>query len=338
MTCPTCDLLFWLTKLYYVCTTNPFAERLTLDQNKQLCKAAKLRHGGPKKDLIDRLLDDDFTSQFGPEGNFFSLNVDQIKQLCRARNLQVSGQKFDLVLRILHCDNDSTPEGTTLKRAATETVSELDAATGQVVEKHVPKKRKKAAPSASRAYTRVQKKIESVKQKKYQSHWGSKTHSSDVYGLVATLLTDEALPNLTKDPRLSLDIAKAAITSLTDNFHTMQRPGYDDLGGLGTIDNSLCTIAEKVKPLLSEEEKEEFANWIEEWDSIGEPYGLTMDTDLLKTAAFIRGEDDGKKSEGEEVDERKPAAMPTKADEDEKVKSHGENLIKENVKNEETTA
>jgi len=168
MTCPTCDLLFWLTKLYYVCTTNPFAERLTLDQNKQLCKAAKLRHGGPKKDLIDRLLDDDFTSQFGPEGNFFSLNVDQIKQLCRARNLQVSGQKFDLVLRILHCDNDSTPEGTTLKRAATETVSELDAATGQVVEKHVPKKRKKAAPSASRAYTRVQKKIESVKQKKYQ--------------------------------------------------------------------------------------------------------------------------------------------------------------------------
>eukprot|EP00984_Skeletonema_dohrnii_P034580 scaffold33596_cov115-Skeletonema_dohrnii-CCMP3373.AAC.1 len=147
---------------------NNWFERLSLDQNKQLCKAAKLRHGGTKKDLIERLLENEQTSQFGPEGNFFSLNVDAIKQLCRARNLQVSGQKFDLVLRILHCDNGTAPEGTTLKRAATQIVSEVDAATGQVVEKHVPKKRKKAAPSASKAYTRVQKKIEAVRQKKYQ--------------------------------------------------------------------------------------------------------------------------------------------------------------------------
>ena len=146
----------------------PFSERLSLDQNKQLCKAAKLRHGGTKKDLIERLLDNEQTSQYGLEGNFFSLNVESIKQLCRARNLQVSGQKFDLVLRILHCDNGTTPEGTTLKRAATQIVSQVDAATGQVVEKHVPKKRKKAAPSASRAYSRVQKKIEAVTQKKYQ--------------------------------------------------------------------------------------------------------------------------------------------------------------------------
>eukprot|EP00986_Skeletonema_menzelii_P011152 scaffold5669_cov144-Skeletonema_menzelii.AAC.15 len=313
----------------------PFSERLSLDQNKQLCKAAKLRHGGTKKDLIERLLDNEQTSQYGLEGNFFSLNVESIKQLCRARNLQVSGQKFDLVLRILHCDNGTTPEGTTLKRAAIQIVSQVDAATGQLVEKHVPKKRKKAAPSASRAYSRVQKKIEAVTQKKYQSHWGSKTHSCDVYELVANLLTSEAIPNLTKDPRLALDIAKAAITSLTDNFNTIQRPGYDDNGDLGTIDSSLRTIAEKVKPLLSEEEKEEFAGWIEEWDSIGEPYGLTMDTDLLQTVAFIRGNDGSQKSE-EGIDERKPAAKPTKPDGGQE-KSHGNNLIKENVKNDGTT-
>ena len=80
---------------------------------------------------------------------------------------------------------------------------------------------------------------------KIKSHWGSKTHSCDVYGLVASLLTNEAIDNLSTDPRLAYDIAKAAITSLTDNFHTMQRPGYDDMGDLGTIDSSLRTIAEK---------------------------------------------------------------------------------------------
>ncbi|KAL7449166.1 hypothetical protein ACHAWC_001255, partial [Mediolabrus comicus] len=232
-----------------------------------------------------------------------------IKQMCRQRNLQVSGQRFDLVLRILHNDNDSTPEGKTLKRAATETVTTLDTKTGEVVEKQVPKKRKKAAPSASRVYTRVQKKIEAVKQKKYQSHWGSKTHGTDVYSLVAEILTNEVInapeAYLTKDPRFGLSIAKAAITSLSDNFHSMERPGYDDDDGWSTIDRSLLTIAQAVRPILSEEEREEFAEWVEELDSTGEPYGLTMYTEFSKTVAFIRGEEE------EEDDERKPAAKPT---------------------------
>ena len=145
-----------------------YLERLTVDQNKQLCKAAKLKYGGNKKDLINRLLEEEQTDKFALEMKYVGLNVDAIKAMCRERNLQVSGNKFDLVLRILHCDNDSTPAGMTLKRAATDVVTAINAATGEVVEKHVPKKRKKAAPSASRIYTRVEKKIESVKQKKYQ--------------------------------------------------------------------------------------------------------------------------------------------------------------------------
>lgn len=149
--------------------TQPFSsqkERLTLDQNKQLCRAAKLRVGGTKKQLIERLQEEDQTSKFGREG-FLGFNVDGLKQLCRDRNLQVSGAKFDLVLRILHCDNGTTPEGQTLKRAATDVVKTTDAA-GRIVEKHVAKKRKKPAPSASKAYDRVMKKINSVTQKKYQ--------------------------------------------------------------------------------------------------------------------------------------------------------------------------
>ena len=143
-------------------------ERLTIPQNKELCKAAKLRHGGSKKELIDRLLAEPQTSKYGPEGHHIGINVEMLKGMCRERNLQVTGAKYDLVLRILHCDNDSTPEGATLKRAATDVVSTVDAVSGEVVEKRVPKKRQKAAPSASRIYTRVEKKIEAVKQKKYQ--------------------------------------------------------------------------------------------------------------------------------------------------------------------------
>ena len=148
------------------------AERLTVDQNKQLCKAAKLRHVGKKDELIERLCEDDQTSDYACEVHHIGLNVEQLKARCRQRNLQVSGSKFDLVLRILHCDNGTTPAGATLKRAATDVVTSVDA-TGKVVEQQVPKKRKKAAPSAKKTYDRVQKKIEAVTQKKYQSHVSS---------------------------------------------------------------------------------------------------------------------------------------------------------------------
>jgi len=289
-------------------------ERLTVDQNKQLCKAVKLRHGGTKKDLIERLLDEAQTSKYAPEQTYAGLNVEQIKAMCRERNLQVSGTKFDLVLRILHCDNDSTPKGTTLKRAATDVITSVDATTGEVVEKHVPKKRKKAKLSSSGVYTRVQKKVESVRQKKYQSHWGSKTHSSDVYGLVASILHRDIVASeegyLTKDPKYALEIAEAACTSLTDNFGTIRRPGYDDLAGWSEIDASLRKIVEAVKPILSGEERERCADWIEALHNEGDPYGLTMDTDLLKTVDILRGATGETVEEnGEEVNARKLAAV-----------------------------
>ena len=202
-------------------------ERLTVDQNKQLCRAAKLRCGGNKTDLTERLLEEEQTSKFGPENSFVALNVDQIKTMCRERNLQVSGNKFDLVLRILHHDNGTTPEGQTLKRAATDVIKSIDAKTGKVVEKHVPKKRKKSAHTTGKIYEQVKKKIESVKQKKYQSHWGSKEHASDVYGLAARIIRDvigSKEDYLANDPRYVLSIAKAAITSITDNWSTIRRP------------------------------------------------------------------------------------------------------------------
>eukprot|EP00562_Extubocellulus_spinifer_P014695 CAMPEP_0178572300 /NCGR_PEP_ID=MMETSP0697-20121206/18142_1 /TAXON_ID=265572 /ORGANISM="Extubocellulus spinifer, Strain CCMP396" /LENGTH=382 /DNA_ID=CAMNT_0020207005 /DNA_START=152 /DNA_END=1300 /DNA_ORIENTATION=+ len=285
-------------------------ERLSVDQLKQLCKAAKLRHVGKKQELIDRLLDSPLTSKFGPEDKYCGINVESLKSMCRERNLQVSGAKFDLVLRILHHDNDSTPEGVTLKRAATEVATVVDAKTGEITEQHVPKKRKKAAPSASRVYTRVQKKIESVTQKKYQSHWGSKCHSSDVYELVATILLNDVVKSEAKyldtDPRFALSIARAACTSLTDHWNTMCRMGYDDYGGWETIDSSLRTIVEAAKPVLSDEERTAAADWIEAMYDSAEPYGVVDDTDIMKTVEGLRADD-------EEEDERKPAAKTDEA-------------------------
>ena len=319
-----------------------------MDQNKQLCKAAKLRHVGNKPDLIKRLLEEPQTEKYACEMKYIGTNVEQIKAMCREKNLQVTGTKFDLVLRILHCDNDSTPEGMTLKRAATDVVTTTNAA-GEVVQKHVPKKRKKAAPSASKVYTRVQKKIEAVNQKKYQSHWGSKCHSTDVYDLVGSILYNDIERSeedyLKKDPRFALGIAEAACTSLIDNFDTMCRPGYDDAGGWSTIDDSLSTIVKAAKPILSAEEREETAEWIEAMYNTANAYSLCDGTDILSTVESLRGTDDGKKSEETEVevDDRKPAAvastvaaavgaLPQKKAEEATV-NNDSNVVKENFVN-----
>ena len=309
-------------------------ERLTVDQNKQLCKAAKLRHGGNKKELMERLLEDEQTSKFAPEGKYVSLNVDAIKEMCRSRDLQVGGTRFDLVLRILHCDNDTTPAGATLKRAATDVTSTVDPATGEAVETRVPKKRKKAAPNPGRAYDRVQKEIEAVRQKKYQSYWGSKFHSEDVYGLVGGIIHEvlESEENyLENDPKFALKMAEAVCTSLVDNFGTMQRPGYDCQGGWSMIDDSLRQIAEAAKPLLSEEEREHFASWVQDLENTGEPYGLNMDHDFVGTIKFLRN-DEPEKSEEADVDDRKVAAVEKKS-----ATNEG-NAVNENIANGATLA
>lgn len=167
--------------------------------------------------------------------------------------------------------------------------------------------------SASKIYTRVDKKIESCKQKKYQSHWGSKTHSTDVYDLVGSILSSDIIGSeedyLNKNIRFALTIAEAACTSLSDNFFKINRPGYDDFGGWSTIDSSLRTIADKARPVLSVGEREKMAMWIEDLHNTADPYGLTMDTNLLQTVEFLRGDDEQTSSMEAVVDDRKPAAV-----------------------------
>ena len=70
--------------------------------------------------MIERLLDNEPTAIFVRAPLFHMHVADWIKRLCRVRNLSDEGEQFDLVLRILHCDNGTTPEGTTRKRVATQ--------------------------------------------------------------------------------------------------------------------------------------------------------------------------------------------------------------------------
>ena len=69
------------------------------------------------------------------------------------------------------------------------------------------------------------------------------------------------------------------------------------------------------KPLcvLSAEEREAFADWIQDLHDEGEQYCLTMDTDLVGTIEFLRGAD-GRKGEGAVEDgasQKKAGADPT---------------------------
>ena len=55
------------------------------------------------------------------------------------------------------------------------------------------------------------------------------------------------------------------------------------------------------------------AKWIEDLHNTADPYGLTMDTNLLQTVEFLRGNDEQKSEESsssvEAFDDRKPAAV-----------------------------
>ena len=86
-----------MTSMFHACfivtMTFDIAERLNVDQLKQLCKAAKLRHVGKKQELVDRLLDSPIACKYGPEGKYVSLNIDAIKGSGRSAAFQVAGRE-----------------------------------------------------------------------------------------------------------------------------------------------------------------------------------------------------------------------------------------------------
>jgi hypothetical protein len=240
-------------------------EGRTCQELKTLCKAAKLQVSGTKPQLGNRLMEHVYTAKL----EFESLPC--LKEKCRERLLQVSGSKYDLVLRILY---DEYQTGTA-KRAATEVVT--DETTGETTQ--VLKKKRKTAATPERLYDKVCKRIEAVRQKKFQSNYGSKNHSGEVFGLMGTLIQEEVLDNeeiITSDPMLALELAKAPFQALYDLWSTMERPGYGSFEFQYSL-RLLEKVLVKIQPHISTEQIEELVCLLESVEACVSGYCIHTD-------------------------------------------------------------
>ena len=160
--------------------------RLTVDELKKLCRAAKLAVSGAKGDLTSRLLECDATARYGAEARAPSIShhsftfsagkqgvsVDGLKDELKNRALSGTGSKFELVLRLLHHEPGTGDVGaaTPKRTAAVETNADgspvLDAATGQPVLKK--RKPNTAIPNLDKLRERIEKKLYPAGQDKWR--------------------------------------------------------------------------------------------------------------------------------------------------------------------------
>lgn len=242
-------------------------ERLTVDELKQICRAATLPVTGTKKVIIGRLIGNESTNDYAWEGRYVGTTMDTLKQRCKDRNLVQSGTKLSLVLRIVQHDHKSAPEATA---AATKRPAPPASADGPP-----KKKRKPAKPNLDKIHERVLKKIESCRQKKYQSHYGSKCHAPDLYSFIASTIRKECIDKkyIETEPLFALDIAESALVCLKDNFDSIVRPGYDE-GSIESFSSDLKRILVAAKPVMDDDKRRATLDWIVGLEAKLEPYGL----------------------------------------------------------------
>ena len=264
-------------------------ERLKVDELKEICKATKLPVKGTKKVIIDRLMEDENTSKYGVEG-YYGSNMSSLKEECSKRNLVQSGTKLKLVVRILQQDHGTNPEATAAATKRPRAVNEDGTA---------KKKSKPTKANLENIHKRVLKKIEACDtQKKYESHYGSKCHAPDLYSLINDLIQKECIEKgfATSDPLFALKVAKSALVCLADNFHKINRPGYDE-DYIQCISYNLSEIVGLAKPHMEEELKNQTIEWIEELDSNLEQYGLgnnygSNNSDLADVVKILKEADE----------------------------------------------
>lgn len=192
-------------------------EKATVDELKQLCKAALLPVSGTKAKLVERLLTGEKTSRFAyeyapprfsmrdfnicydsdssvprtksatgtkrPDG----LSMDCLKTECRDKGLVVGGKRFDLILRLLQSET-SAQTGIEPKRAR----GTFNEETG----KFEPKQRAKSMklPDPSKLGERMHKKCNPPdSQVMNWSNQKYKDHAMDCIGLCNSLLQKEVV-------------------------------------------------------------------------------------------------------------------------------------------------
>lgn len=234
-------------------------ETCTVSQLKDLCKASKLPVSGTMGDLCNRLTSHEVANDYGTESQA------RLKALCKGKLLIQSGNKFDLVLRLLHGEYST---GT----AKTETI--VDEATGEEIE--VIKKRAKTTPSPQMMYTRVEKKkMNAVAQKKYQTHYGSKRHSPDVYNLMKDLIKEHIIDGkiADDDPILAVTMATAVFNAFNDNWKVMERPGYETIAFRKALD-LYADVLKAARSFMNKENIERIVSLLESIDASVEGYCL----------------------------------------------------------------
>jgi hypothetical protein len=194
-----------------------------------------------------------------------------------------SGNKYDLILRL--CTHEHGGEA---KRAATETIVDDD---GKQVE--VLKKRKTTTVSPKMMYSRVEKKMNAVTGQKYPSHWGSKTHSGDVYSLMEKLIRENCFDSkiIDTDPMLALEMGCSVFRAFHDTWHVMNRPGYDT----ETFDSAVelfARILQANRDNLNPERSESIVSLLENVEACTSPYGFG--DEVLKDAILVLNPDNDK--------------------------------------------
>lgn len=217
-------------------------ERLTVEEIKQLCRAAKLPVSGSKPDIVSRLLDSDATSHFGSEsraGGFSwrtgrlipgkdGVSVEDLKEEMRKRSLPVSGSKHALVLRLLqHEHGTADAAGSASGRApranpAAAAVATAHDAEGNPIVSAPPKPRKPKAPARPNL-EKLRGRIENKLYPASKSGWSNykyKQHLADVCDLARTIIEKEGAKNFAavRDPVI-LDVCLAVLEPIAEAWN-----------------------------------------------------------------------------------------------------------------------
>ena len=252
-------------------------ESCTAAQLKELCKAAKLPVSGSKGALVRRLMGSEGASALGLR------NLAYLKGQLKEKLLVQSGSKFDQVLRLLHHEHGTGA----VKRAATETVV-VDEATGEMA--HVLKKRRKTTPKPDAMYARVEKKMNAVTQKKYQSCWGSKRHSADVYEIMKDLIVDHCIKErvVESDPLLAEEMARAVFRAFHDNWQVLRRIGYQT-GIFREALDAYADVLKAARPFMTPDLVEEVVSLLESIEACVRGYCLHVRMDCDACVYYSTG-------------------------------------------------
>jgi len=234
-------------------------DSLSIEQLKELCKAADVFHTSRKKiDLIINLCESQNSNRFA------SITVKSVKEMCRSRSIPITGLKYHLVLRILRHDHEITGD----VKASTS----LDS----INPKNVVSNQRSSATQT--IYDRIEREI--------AQGWG-------VYGLLAetmkSIRNDLRRTSDFKDPVRGFKEAEAAFAALIENFGCIRNVRVDSRDNISVAIDHLASILFEVQSSLDNSEKEKAIKWIEELDHILSEYmiGDNSKTSLKDLARLL---------------------------------------------------